>query len=93
MRGIDSQSPIFSHYFNDEDRAKVKSVYAKLAGESDEGAAELGQITFQGVDTPGNGDDQGCDKEGTKMYTEYFDTMAPVTVVCEDAWYSQLCAQ
>ena len=91
--GIDSDSPIFSHYFKEEDRAKVKAVIAKLAGnpatpadQKNDGAAELGQITFQGVDTPNNGDDAGCEKEGTRMYTEYYDTSGPVTVVCEDAW-------
>ncbi|KAL9637858.1 MAG: hypothetical protein Q9164_001941 [Protoblastenia rupestris] len=92
--GIDSDSPIFRHYFNEEDRSKVKAVFAKLAGNSEtpedvdnEGAKELGQITFQGVNTPNNGDDSGCDKPGTNMYTEYYDTDGPVVVVCEDAWY------
>ena len=92
--GIDSDSPIFRHYFNEEDRSKVKAVFAKLAGNPEtpedvdnEGAKEVGQITFQGVDTPNNGDDSGCDKPGTNMYTEYYDTDGPVVVVCEDAWY------
>ena len=49
-----------------------------------DGAKELGQVTFQRKDTPNNGDDAGCDKTGTKMYTEYYDGDGPVTVVCED---------
>ncbi|KAL8950524.1 MAG: hypothetical protein Q9222_003447 [Ikaeria aurantiellina] len=92
-KGIDSTSAIFTHYFLEEHRDRVKKVMLKLMGNpsstndhSNEGADELGQITFQGVDTPNNGDDAGCDKEGTKMYTEYYDTDAPVVVVCEDAW-------
>ncbi|MDI1491411.1 MAG: hypothetical protein OHK93_002620 [Ramalina farinacea] len=93
LDGIDSAGPIFSHYFNEADRSTVKKVLAHLAGDpanqgaqDPEGAQQLGQITFQGVDTPNNGDDQGCDKPGTNMYTEYYDTDGPVVVVCEDAW-------
>ena len=92
--GIDSDSEIFSHYFLEEHRARVKAIFLKLLGDPDDpespegtGTRELGQITFQGVDTPNNDDDAGCDKAGTIMYTEYYDTAAPVTVVCEDAWY------
>ncbi|ERF75830.1 hypothetical protein EPUS_01196 [Endocarpon pusillum Z07020] len=52
-----------------------------------EGATELGQITFQGIDTPDAGDDDpGCEKPGTNMYTDYYETGGPVVVVCEDAW-------
>lgn len=93
-KGIDSDSPIFTHYFLEDHRDKVKKVMLKLMGNpagmedvKNEGADELGQITFQGVDTPNNGDDAGCDKPGTRMYTEYYDTEGPVVVVCEDAWY------
>ncbi|KAL9588076.1 MAG: hypothetical protein Q9203_003104 [Teloschistes exilis] len=92
-KGIDTSSPIFSHYFLEEHRDKVKKVLLKLMGDptsrkdhKNEGAGKLGQITFQGVDTPNTGDDAGCAKPGTRMYTEYYDTEAPVTVVCEDAW-------
>ncbi|KAL8640178.1 MAG: hypothetical protein Q9228_002879 [Teloschistes exilis] len=79
--------------FDSEHRDKVKKVLLKLMGDptsrkdhKNEGAGKLGQITFQGVDTPNTGDDAGCTKPGTRMYTEYYDTEAPVTVVCEDAW-------
>ncbi len=92
--GIDSRSAIFSHYFNEGDRAKVKAVFAKLAGNppdsgrhDPEGARELGQITIQGIDTPGGGDDKGCEQEGTIMYTDYYEGSGPVIVACEDAWY------
>ncbi len=95
VRGIDSSSPIFTHYFLEEHRDKVKKVMLKLLGNpatsedvTNEGADELGQITFQGIDTPNNDDDAGCDKPGTAMYTEYYDTGRPVVVVCEDAWYA-----
>ncbi|KAL8847869.1 MAG: hypothetical protein Q9221_007120 [Calogaya cf. arnoldii] len=53
---------------------------------SGEGANELGQITFQGVDTPNTDDDEGCDKDGTRMYTERYDGDHPTMVVCEDSW-------
>ncbi|KAL8740394.1 MAG: hypothetical protein Q9190_006902 [Brigantiaea leucoxantha] len=91
--GIDSNSPIFTHYFLEEHRDRVKRVMLRLMGNpasmdqvKNDGAAELGQITFQGIDTPNTGDDAGCDREGTIMYTEYYDTNSPVTVVCDDAW-------
>ncbi|CAF9922468.1 MAG: hypothetical protein HETSPECPRED_005081 [Heterodermia speciosa] len=85
--GINSDSEIFTHYFLESHRDRVKRILQKLSGNLKEsGADELGQITFQGVDTPNNGDDAGCAKQGTIMYTEYYDTEAPVTVVCEDAW-------
>lgn len=95
MSGIDSDSPIFSHYFHEGDRAKVKDVFLKLAGNPaneqeliPDGATELGQITFQGIDTPNAGaDDPACEQPGTHMYMEYYETDGPVVVVCEDAWY------
>ncbi|KAL8671364.1 MAG: hypothetical protein Q9168_004146 [Polycauliona sp. 1 TL-2023] len=94
LRGINSDSPIFKHYFLEEHRDKVKKVMLKLMGNpasmgdvKNDGANELGKVTFQGVDTPNNDDDDaGCAKEGTRMYTEYYDTNGPVVVVCEDAW-------
>lgn len=71
----------------------VKGVFKRLLGNprnpedvANEGANELGQMTFQGIDTPNDDDDMGCDQEGTRMYTDYYDTEAPVVVVCEDAW-------
>ena len=97
-KGIDTDSPIFTHYFKDDHKDKVKKVMLKLMGNpgslndalKGEGAQELGQITFQGVDTENDDDDDddvGCAKDGTKMYMEEYDTDHPTTVVCEDAWY------
>ena len=73
----------------------MKRVFHKLMGNppgdndaTTTGAQELGQITFQGVDPPKeNGDDDGCDRPGTRMYTDKSETDRPITVVCEDAWY------
>ncbi|KAL9033427.1 MAG: hypothetical protein Q9180_005949 [Flavoplaca navasiana] len=93
-KGIDTDSPIFKHYFKDDHKDKVKKAMLKLMGNpgslddalNGEGAQELGQITFQGVDTENTDDDAGCAKEGTRMYTEGYDSDKPTTVVCEDSW-------
>ena len=58
-KGIDIDSPIFKHYFKHDHKDKVKKAMLKLMGNPGslddalkaEGAQELGQITFQGVDT------------------------------------------
>lgn len=97
-KGLDSDSSIFKHYFKDDHKDKVKKVMLKLMGNPEnmdaalkgEGAKELGQITFQGVDTPNDegDDDAGCAKEDTRMYTEGYDNDHPTTVVCDDSWYA-----
>ncbi|KAL8947227.1 MAG: hypothetical protein Q9183_007813, partial [Haloplaca sp. 2 TL-2023] len=94
-KGLDKDDKIFKHYFKDDQKDKVKKVMLKLMGDpgsmdealNGEGAEQLGQITFQGVDTENTDDDEGCAKDGTRMYTENYDNEDPITVVCEDAWY------
>ena len=94
-KGINTDSPIFKHYFKYDHKDKVEKAMLKLIGNRGvwmtlsrvKGAQELGQITFQGVDNENSDDDAGCAKEGTRMYTEGYDSDKPTVVVCEDSWY------